>query len=147
LESDFVASCSNFVARVTPPLLSFKLFQAALEQVSNSLHHHTKLLVKKKEQLSTGVKNTSTGQSCIFTYYFGHTIRVSHEVNPTLAPTGKRHTSPACHWRRQDLFDILFAREDMYFVIIVFLFFKDGVKSSNEKDGDGQERRFIKLYS
>ena len=35
----------------------------------------------------------------------------------------------------------------MYFVINVFLFFKDGVKSSNEKDGDGQERRFIKLYS
>jgi hypothetical protein len=36
-----------------------------LEQVSNSLHHHTKLLVKKKEQLSAEVKNISTGDSAI----------------------------------------------------------------------------------
>ncbi|XP_028391966.1 protein SUPPRESSOR OF K(+) TRANSPORT GROWTH DEFECT 1-like [Dendronephthya gigantea] len=31
----------------------------ALEQVNNSLHHHTKLLVKKKEQLASGLKISS----------------------------------------------------------------------------------------
>jgi hypothetical protein len=88
--------------------LSFKLFQAALEQVSNSLHHHTKLLLKKKEQLSTGVKNTSTGQSFIF-IYFGHTIRVSHEVNPTLSHTGN------------DMHSLLAIGEDKIFLIYCLL--------------------------
>ena len=79
-----ISNCTNCIDSVDA-LLSMEhqsIRLEALEQVSNSLHHHTKLLVKKKEQLSSGVKNIPT----------------------------------------------------------------DGVKSSNEKDSDGQERRFNVLH-